>query len=157
MADDHLLPSGGAGVALHGVSPPAEVPGDLTDAITSAEKIMDDGVLFLAALRHPPGGLDKIGRRCPIGWRRGCCEAGLVLGDAPFDGGGEVLPQVEPVGDLDGVGRAGAGAVDVGAGPVAADHLSTGRAASHVANAVASRPVTRSTTCRVWQSMSTVP
>jgi hypothetical protein len=34
-----------------------------------------------------------------------------VRGDASFDGLGEVLPEVEPVGDLDRVGRAGAGTV----------------------------------------------
>jgi hypothetical protein len=38
-----------------------------------------------------------------------------VLGDAPFDGGSQVLPQVEPGGDLDGVGCAGTGAIGIGA------------------------------------------
>jgi hypothetical protein len=46
-----------------------------------------------------------------------------VRGDAPLGGFGEVLPQVEPVGDLDRAGCAGAGPVGVGAGAVPADHL----------------------------------
>jgi hypothetical protein len=46
-------------------------------------------------------------------------------GSAPLDGLGEVLPQVEPVGDLDGV-RCPAAAPLNGAGPVPADHLDAG-------------------------------
>jgi hypothetical protein len=46
-----------------------------------------------------------------------------VRGDAPIDGLGEVLPQVEPVGDLDRVRCPGAGPVGVGAGAVPADDL----------------------------------
>ena len=49
-----------------------------------------------------------------------------MRGDAPLDRLGEVLPQVEPVGDLDRVRRPGAGAVGVGAGAVPADHLDAG-------------------------------
>jgi hypothetical protein len=49
-----------------------------------------------------------------------------VRGGAPLDRLGEVLPEVEPVGDLDGVRRSGAGTVGVGAGPVPADHLDAG-------------------------------
>jgi hypothetical protein len=49
-----------------------------------------------------------------------------VRGDGPLDRLGEVLPQVEPVGDLDRVRRPGAGTVSVGAGTVPADHLNTG-------------------------------
>lgn len=39
------------------------------------------------------------------------CQAGAVRGDAPLGGLGEVLPQVEPVGDLDRVPGAAAGGV----------------------------------------------
>jgi hypothetical protein len=46
-----------------------------------------------------------------------------VGGGALLDGLGEVLPQVEPVGDLDSVRRPGPG---VGARPIAADDLDPG-------------------------------
>jgi hypothetical protein len=49
-----------------------------------------------------------------------------VGGGALLDGLGEVLPQVEPVGDLDRVRCPGPGAVGVGARPVAADDLDPG-------------------------------
>jgi hypothetical protein len=45
------------------------------------------------------------------GRRPGFRQAGQVRGDAPLDGLGEVLPQVEPVGDLDRVRCPGAGPV----------------------------------------------
>lgn len=48
-----------------------------------------------------PGPVDFFGR---------CCQAGAVRGDALLDRFCEVLPQVEPVGDLDRVRCAGAGA-----------------------------------------------
>jgi hypothetical protein len=46
--------------------------------------------------------------------------------DAPLDGLGEVLPQVEPVGDLDRLRHPGPGAVGVGTGAVTADDLDAG-------------------------------
>jgi hypothetical protein len=49
-----------------------------------------------------------------------------VGGDALPGGLGEVLPQVEPVSDLDRVRRPGPGAVRERARPVTADHLDAG-------------------------------
>jgi hypothetical protein len=49
-----------------------------------------------------------------------------VGGDALLDGLGEVLPQVEPVGDLDRLRCPGPGAVRERARPVTADHLDAG-------------------------------
>ena len=50
----------------------------------------------------------------------------MVAGHDLLDVFGQVVPQVESIRDLDGVGRSGAGAVGIGAGPVAADHLNPG-------------------------------
>jgi hypothetical protein len=50
-------------------------------------------------------------------------EAGPVAGDGPGGVLGEVVPQVPAVSHPDRAGRAVAGALGVGAGPVAADHL----------------------------------
>jgi hypothetical protein len=55
-----------------------------------------------------------------------CLEAVAVESNAGFDGGAEVLPEMEPVCDLDRVGGTGAGTISVGAGPVTADDLDTG-------------------------------
>jgi hypothetical protein len=53
-------------------------------------------------------------------------QAAVVAGHDLLDLFGQVVPQVETVRDLDRVGCSGAGAVGVGAGPVAADHLNPG-------------------------------
>ena len=63
-------------------------------------------------------GLGGSGRRFP--------QAATVAKHRLLDVLGEVVPQVPAVGDLDGSWRAGAGAVGVGAGPVAADHPGAG-------------------------------
>jgi len=57
---------------------------------------------------------------------RGIGQAGAVSGNALPGGLGEVLPPVEPVGDLDRLRRAGAGSVRERARPVTADHLDAG-------------------------------
>jgi hypothetical protein len=46
-----------------------------------------------------------------------------VAADRALDGLAEVMPQVPPVGDLNGAGRAAAAAVGVDPGPVPADQL----------------------------------
>ena len=90
----------------------------------------------------PPGAVGvlpgRLGPRCvrrPCGWRwliagngrrPGLCQPGAVRGDALLDGLGEVLPQVEPVSDLDRVRCPGACPVRVGAGAVPADDLDAG-------------------------------
>lgn len=53
-------------------------------------------------------------------------QALAVGGDAGFHGPAEALPQVEPVGDLEGVGGTESGTLGVGARPVAADDLHAG-------------------------------
>jgi hypothetical protein len=72
----------------------------------------------------PPGELPGRLRLGDLRWLRGrpgfwsgrgpgiwFAQAGAVRGDTPPGGFSEVLPQVEPVGDLDRVRRAGAGTV----------------------------------------------
>ena len=84
---------------------------------------MNEFVVFAAALcRHPIGFhlLDgRVASRCGDGFP----EAVFVPGDASLDGLGEVLPQMEPVRDLDRVRCAGAGCFGIGAGAVPADDL----------------------------------
>ena len=91
-------------------------------------------------MRSGPG--RRTSRQAPAGWRPPSwpaawpgpggglgarpCQAGAVRGDAPLDGLGEVLPQVEPVGDLDRLRCPGPGAVGVGTGAVTADDLDAG-------------------------------
>lgn len=60
------------------------------------------------------------------GQGRGAGQAGTVGGDALLGGPGEVLPQVEPVGDLDRVRRPGPRPVRERARAVPADHLNPG-------------------------------
>lgn len=55
--------------------------------------------------------------------RTRCVQAAVVAGDGLLDVFGEVVPQVPPVGDLNGLRGADAGAFGVGAGPVPADDL----------------------------------
>jgi len=50
-------------------------------------------------------------------------QATLVLDDQAFDRGGEVLPEVDAVGDLHRAGCPGPGALGIGTRPVPADHL----------------------------------
>ena len=129
-----FLPGRGAGVALDGVQSPAQVAGDLPQAAALGEQAMDGRVVsagavgVLARRIRPRGGRRPRRRGLRGGGRRGIwfVEAGAVRGGAPFDGLGEVLPQVEPVGDLDRLWCPGAGPVGVGAGAVAADHLNPG-------------------------------
>jgi len=112
-----LLPGGGAGVALDGVQAPAQVPGDLPQPALFGQQSVDQRVVAPGAVGVLPGRLRRGGRRLLVGSRRGTgfCQAGAVRGDAPLDGLGEVLLQVEPVGDLDRVRRPGAGPVGTGA------------------------------------------
>jgi hypothetical protein len=109
-----LLPGGGAGVALHGVQAPAQVAGDLPEPAPLVQQLVHDRVVPPGAVGVLPGWLRRGGRRRLVpGCGRGArlCQAGAVRGDAPLDGLGEVLPQVEPAGDLDRLGRPGAGPV----------------------------------------------
>ncbi len=80
-----------------------------------------------------------------------------MVGDQALHRLAQVLPQVEPVGDLHRARCPRAGAVGVGAGAVPADHLDPGVALSQSASGLASRPASNSTGLRLSQSTSTVP
>jgi len=129
-----FLPGGGAVEALDGVQAPAQVAGDLPQAPPLGAQPADQLVVAPGALGVLPDGVGlpgglwfRQGRGLRVRGRRGRPgQAGAVGGDALLDGLGEVLPQVEPVGDLDRVRRAGPGAVGVGAGAVSADDLDAG-------------------------------
>jgi hypothetical protein len=71
-----------------------------------------------------PGGTGSAGGAGVGG--SGSPQAATVREHRPFGTLGEVVPQVPAVGDLLGSWRAGAGAVGVGTGPVAADHPGAG-------------------------------
>jgi hypothetical protein len=55
-----------------------------------------------------------------------CVEATLVPGNGLFHRRGQVLPQVEPVGDLHRLRCGGPGRLRVGGGPISADHRCSG-------------------------------
>lgn len=69
----------------------------------------------------------------------------------------QVLPQVEPVGDLHRLWRPTTGALGVGAGAVPQITSTPGCARSQSANGCASRPASSSAGLLVSQSTSTVP
>jgi hypothetical protein len=128
-----FLPGGGAVVTLDGVQAPAQVAGDLPEAAPLGPQPVDQRVVLPDALGVLPGrlrqpGIRRLLRRGLVLRRRRAwlCQAGPVGRDAPLGGLGEVLPQVEPVGDLDRLRCPGAGAVGVGAGAVTADDLDAG-------------------------------
>ena len=76
--------------------------------------------LINAAVNHRVGGFVFASG----GWGFG--QRGAVRDHCGFHGFGEVLPEVEPVGDLHRVGCPGAGALGVDAGPVSADDAYSG-------------------------------
>jgi hypothetical protein len=90
--------------------------GDLAEPPPFGAQPVDQGVVPLGALGVLPVGAGVASRfrqrraLFPQGGRgRGIGQAGAVGGGALLDGLGEVLPQVEPVGDLDRLRRPGAG------------------------------------------------
>jgi hypothetical protein len=105
---------------MDGVQAPAQVAGDLAQAPPFGAQSVDQGVV-------PPGALCvlPVGVRLPGAFRLGqgrdtvlggglgrrLGQAGAVGRDALLDPLGQVLPQVEPVGDLDSVRRPGPGSV----------------------------------------------
>ena len=70
---------------------------------------------------------------------------------------GQVLQQMEAVGDLHRLGRAASRALSVGAGAIAGDHLDTGMRAQPAASVSASRSGSSATGRRRSRSTSTVP
>ncbi|MDQ1013483.1 hypothetical protein QFZ43_000032 [Streptomyces afghaniensis] len=136
---DHVLPAGGAGVSLDGVPSPAQVAGDVADAHALGEKVVDQCVVSARPLGEPAGRIRPfiplVGCRCggclPLGLRLRAgrwqvAQARTVGGDGLLHRGGQVLPEVEAVGDLDGLRCGCGGSIGVGAGAVAADDLDAG-------------------------------
>jgi hypothetical protein len=128
-----LLPGGGAVEPLDGVQAPAQVAGDLPQAAPFGAQPVDQLVVPPGALGVLPDGVRlrgrsrfRQGRTLLFCGGRGVGQAGAVGGNALLDGLGEVLPQVEAVGDLDGVRCPGPGSVGVRAGAVPADDLDAG-------------------------------
>jgi hypothetical protein len=121
LTDKHLSPGSRADIALDSVPSPAQVPSELSTPGALGEQAVKEFVVFAAALCHRPAG-SHLGERVPSRCGDEFSEAALVPADAPLDGLGEVLPQMEPVRDLDRVRCAGAGAFGIRAGTVPADH-----------------------------------
>ena len=95
---------------------PAQVTGDLPEPAPLSPQGMDQVVLAPCGLGELPCRVRRPGVRLPRRFRfrdgrGGLGQAGAMRGNALLGGGGEVLPQVEPVGDLDRLRRPGAGAV----------------------------------------------
>src|SRR6266542_3549914 len=130
LAVDQFLPGDRAGIPLHGVTTPAKVPSDGAQTMPLGEQAVHQRMVASGALGEPPH------RRCLLSGRRrsrllgllGCgrAQAVAVAGNAALGRLGQVLPQVEPVGDLHGVGGAQAGAFGVGSRAVSADDLHAG-------------------------------
>jgi hypothetical protein len=109
------------------------VAGDLAQAPPFCAQLADQGVVPLGALGVLPVGVGlafRFRQRRALffqgGRGRGIGQAGAVGSGALLDGLGEVLPQVEPVGDLDRLRRPGPGPVRVRSRPVSADDLDAG-------------------------------
>jgi len=105
-----FLPGGGAVESLDGVQAPAQVAGDFSQSPPFGAQPADQGVVPPGALGVLPGGIGlpgglrfRQGRPLVVceGRRRRLGQAGTVGRGALLDGLGQVLPQVEPVGDLD--------------------------------------------------------
>jgi hypothetical protein len=109
---------------------PAKVPSDGAQTMPLGEQAVHQRMVASGALGEPPH------RRCLLSGRRrsrllgllGCgrAQAVAVAGNAALGRLGQVLPQVEPVGDLHGVGGAQAGAFGVGSRAVSANDLHAG-------------------------------
>jgi hypothetical protein len=119
-AVDEFLPGLGVRVALHSVPSPAQMAGDRPHPVPFGQQFVHHRVVPAGSLGELPARLWLRDMRRLSSWlgswsgnRPGgrFAQAGAVRGDAPLDRLGEVLPQVEAVGDLDRAGRSGAGAV----------------------------------------------
>lgn len=135
----HVLPVLGVRVPADRIAAPPQVAGDLAHTHAVLQQLVDQGVVGAAAVGHPPGGVGRllVGRAgLAVAGQRGlplwfrlrldqgeAVQAGAVVHHGAFDGAGEVLPQVEAVSHLQGLGRRGVGGLRVGAGAVTADHL----------------------------------
>jgi hypothetical protein len=115
------------------------VAGDVADSPALVEEFMDEGVVGAGSLGEPAGRIllcvVLVGSCCDgclplrLGFWAGrwnVVQAGAVGSDGLLDCGGQVLPEVEAVGDLEGLGCGGVGRLGVGARTVAADDLDFG-------------------------------
>jgi hypothetical protein len=101
--DHHFLPRRGVSVKGNGSMVPAQMPGDLPKPGSLREHLVDQSMMGPTALRDRTLRLLDDFRGCG---RSGelLDQAALVLDDQAFDRRGEVLPEVEAVGDLHRVG-----------------------------------------------------
>jgi hypothetical protein len=145
----HALPRSSTLHPLPGPGPSSHLPTPhpVRDPAAVARRADHPGLA--GALRHRVGVESAAPRWFP--------QAATVAKHRLLDVVGEVVPQVPAVSDLDGLWRAGAGAVGVGAGPVAADHLGAGVGAKPGGNVCASRSWSRSMGRWVARSTRTVP
>jgi len=88
LAVDQLLPALGAGIALHGVASPAQLPRDRADAVALGEQVVDERVGLKARSANRPTGWTSAGSG-PDLWR--CCGCG------PAGGGRRAAPWVVEV------------------------------------------------------------
>lgn len=120
---------------------------------------MDEGVVGASTFGEPAGRIVRLGvfagcrryGRLPRGvgirgGRRQVTLAGAVAGDRLLDRRGEVLPEMETIGTLEGLRRGGVGRLRIGTGAVSADDLDSEWAASHGPRVAASRSSSRSRT-----------
>src|SRR5437764_40027 len=150
--DQQLIDAGGAGEPLHGLAVQVQGAADRGQRLPGAGPLADLAVAFPGARDQPPfpaarvqgpvrrdlRGL-RLPRRLRLRQARGVrgvrtgsiVPGGLILQAATMPGhrllGGfcQVVPQMPAICDLEGVRRAVAGALRVGAGPVPADDLRT--------------------------------
>ncbi len=136
---DRVLPAAGSCVPLDGVSPPAQVTGDVAQTHALGEEVVDERVVGAGPFGELAGRIicfvalagGRLDRRLPFGLgfrtgRRKPVQARAVGGDGFLDRDGQVLPEMEPVGALESLGCGGGGCVGVGAGAVTADDLDAG-------------------------------
>jgi hypothetical protein len=115
---------------LDGVPAPAQVPGDRSQAVPVGQQGVHRGVAAAGAVGCTTSQLGDVGVRdrrgrflLYLGVGFGGAQTASVTGHAPLDGFAQVLPQVEPVGDLHRVRRSGTGALGIRSRPVPADHV----------------------------------
>ena len=139
---EQLVDGGGAVEAADGLLGQAGLAHDRLDALALGAQRLDlliplPGADGQGGLLRPPGGRRGRGllqvRSVPAAggllWLRlggRFFQAGPVPGDRLLHVLGQVVVEMPPVGDLDCLRGALAGAVGVGAGPVPADHLGSG-------------------------------
>ncbi len=126
---EQVLRPRGVGQQLDGAVGHAELALDRASAVAGSQQCVDGGVLGAGAVGEPVSGGPRrpvLGRCRRVLWCRlgeGRAEARAVARDASLSRFAEVAPEVEPIGNLDGGGRANAGALGEEWGAIAADDL----------------------------------